>query len=231
MIFPFKRVLIWVFHLGVLLDFYIHYICIFPISIFGCRILKGTSSFNHSWPKCFCTKAAQQVFIVTPWTGAHQAPLYIRFFRQKYWSGLPCPPLCELKYIPRPCNYSVVSGGWYRMIPTNVVAGPSPPTRAPSQGTEFSGRKGKHSKTRAWTPQFSIKKKMDWWDCMLPLYITQLRNQAKPVKPLIQTLAQATQDRNWGEQKTGDVRDFPGCLGLGFCAPNTGRLGHPWSGN
>ena len=45
------------------------------------------------------------------------------------------------------------------MIPANVVAGPSTPTRVLSQGTEFSGRKGKHSKTRAWTPQFSIKKK------------------------------------------------------------------------
>jgi len=22
----------------------------------------------------------------------HQAPLYMEFFRQEYWSGLPCPP-------------------------------------------------------------------------------------------------------------------------------------------
>ena len=28
---------------------------------------------------------------VTPWTVAHQAPLSMRFFRQKYWSGLPFP--------------------------------------------------------------------------------------------------------------------------------------------
>ena len=27
----------------------------------------------------------------TPWTGAHQAPLSIRFSRQEYWSGLPFP--------------------------------------------------------------------------------------------------------------------------------------------
>ena len=25
----------------------------------------------------------------TPWTVAHQAPLYMRFPRQEYWSGLP----------------------------------------------------------------------------------------------------------------------------------------------
>ena len=29
----------------------------------------------------------------TPWTVACQAPLFMRFSRQEYWSGLPCPPL------------------------------------------------------------------------------------------------------------------------------------------
>ena len=29
----------------------------------------------------------------TPWTVALQAPLCVGFFRQEYWSGLPCPPL------------------------------------------------------------------------------------------------------------------------------------------
>ena len=33
---------------------------------------------------------------VTPWTVAHQAPLSIRFSRQEYWSGLPCPPPGDL---------------------------------------------------------------------------------------------------------------------------------------
>ena len=32
----------------------------------------------------------------TPWTVAHQAPLFMRFSRQEYWSGLPCPPSGEL---------------------------------------------------------------------------------------------------------------------------------------
>ena len=30
-------------------------------------------------------------FFATPWTAAHQAPLFMGFFRQEYWSGLPCP--------------------------------------------------------------------------------------------------------------------------------------------
>ena len=33
---------------------------------------------------------------MTPWTVARQAPLSMRFFRQEYWSGLPCPPPGDL---------------------------------------------------------------------------------------------------------------------------------------
>jgi len=32
----------------------------------------------------------------TLWTVAHQAPLFMGFFRQEYWSGLPCPPPGDL---------------------------------------------------------------------------------------------------------------------------------------
>ena len=32
----------------------------------------------------------------TPWTAVHQAPLSMRFFRQEYWSRLPCPPPGDL---------------------------------------------------------------------------------------------------------------------------------------
>ena len=32
----------------------------------------------------------------TPWTVARQAPLSVGFSRQKYWSGLPCPPPGDL---------------------------------------------------------------------------------------------------------------------------------------
>ena len=32
----------------------------------------------------------------TPWTAAHQAPLSMGFFRQEYWSRLPCPPQGDL---------------------------------------------------------------------------------------------------------------------------------------
>ena len=35
-------------------------------------------------------------FLVIPWTVALQAPLYMGFSRQEYWSGLPCSPPGDL---------------------------------------------------------------------------------------------------------------------------------------
>ena len=35
-------------------------------------------------------------FFATPWTIACQAPLFMEFSRQEYWSGLPCPPPGDL---------------------------------------------------------------------------------------------------------------------------------------
>ena len=32
----------------------------------------------------------------TLWTVARQAPLFVGFSRQEYWSGLPCPPPGDL---------------------------------------------------------------------------------------------------------------------------------------
>ena len=36
--------------------------------------------------------------LVTLWTVARQAPLSIKFSRQEYWSGLPCPPPGDLPH-------------------------------------------------------------------------------------------------------------------------------------
>ena len=30
-------------------------------------------------------------FLATPWTAAHQAPPFVGFSRQEYWSGVPLP--------------------------------------------------------------------------------------------------------------------------------------------
>ena len=44
------------------------------------------SHFSHVW------------LFATLWIVACQAPLFMGFFRQKYWSGLPCPSPGDLPY-------------------------------------------------------------------------------------------------------------------------------------
>ena len=38
-----------------------------------------------------CESLSHARLFATPWTAAHQAPLFMRFSRQGYWSGLPFP--------------------------------------------------------------------------------------------------------------------------------------------
>ena len=41
---------------------------------------------------CVCAKLPQSCpTLCNPWTVSHQAPLSMGFYRQKHWSGLPCP--------------------------------------------------------------------------------------------------------------------------------------------
>ena len=43
-----------------------------------------------------CLVIQSRATLATPWTVAHQAPLFKGFSRQAYWSGLPCPPAGDL---------------------------------------------------------------------------------------------------------------------------------------
>ena len=46
-----------------------------------------------------CARLLSHVrLFVTPWTAVHQAPLYMKFSRQEYWSELPCPLPQDLPY-------------------------------------------------------------------------------------------------------------------------------------
>ena len=45
--------------------------------------------------ECVCVLSQVQLFM-TPWTVAHQAPLFMGFLRQEYWSGLSITPPGEL---------------------------------------------------------------------------------------------------------------------------------------
>ena len=45
---------------------------------------------------CVLSRYSRIQLSATLWTVAHQVPLSMGFFRQKYWSGLPCPPPGDL---------------------------------------------------------------------------------------------------------------------------------------
>ena len=53
---------------------------------------KG-SPVTASVHACVLSRFSCVQLFVTPWTVALQVPLSMGFFRQEYWSGLPCPPL------------------------------------------------------------------------------------------------------------------------------------------
>ena len=41
---------------------------------------------------CMLSRFSCVLLFEIPWSVALQPPLSMRFFRQEYWSGLPCPP-------------------------------------------------------------------------------------------------------------------------------------------
>ena len=49
-------------------------------------------SFSNAWEWKVKVKSLSHVrLLVTPWTAAHQAPPFMGFSRQEYWSGVPLP--------------------------------------------------------------------------------------------------------------------------------------------
>ena len=56
----------------------------------------------------------------TPWIVAHQAPLFMRFFRQQYWTGLPFPSTEDLPdpgIEPGSLVFSALAGGVFTTEP------------------------------------------------------------------------------------------------------------------
>ena len=45
---------------------------------------------------CLLSHSSRVQLLATLWTVAHQAPLFMGFSRQEYWSRLPCPPPGDL---------------------------------------------------------------------------------------------------------------------------------------
>ena len=70
-------------------------------------------SFVH-YPAMHVLSRAQP--FVTPWTVAHQAPLFMEFSRQEY-SGLPFPPPGELTDPETEPVSPALAGGFFTIVP------------------------------------------------------------------------------------------------------------------
>ena len=70
---------------------------------------------------CACTQSHSHVqLFATPWTLALQALLFMRFFRQVYWSGLPFPPPGDLPNSgikPSSLASTALAGGFFSDLP------------------------------------------------------------------------------------------------------------------
>ena len=69
-----------------------------PVSLTQPALAGGFFTTSATWeaPKIVVLMFSHVQLFVTPWTVAHSAPLSTGFSRQKYWSGLPCPPPGDL---------------------------------------------------------------------------------------------------------------------------------------
>ena len=65
-------------------------------------------SFSNTWKWKVKVKLLSHVWLLaTPWTAAYQAPPFMGFSRQEYWSGVPLPSPPQTDYIlkfPADCD-------------------------------------------------------------------------------------------------------------------------------
>ena len=66
--------------------------------ILQARILEWVAiSFSNAWKWKVKVKSLSRFqLLVTPWTGAYQAPPSVGFFSQEHWSGVPLPSQLHL---------------------------------------------------------------------------------------------------------------------------------------
>ena len=58
-------------------------------------------SFSNAWKWKVKVKSFRRVrLFAIPWAAAYQAPLYMGFSRQEYWSGVPLPSLLVIAKCP-----------------------------------------------------------------------------------------------------------------------------------
>ena len=73
-------------------------------------------SFSNAWKWKGKVKSLSCVqLLATPWTAAHQAPPFMGFSRQEYWSGVPLPSPRVHRSLPKQAN-SFLEGISFSMI-------------------------------------------------------------------------------------------------------------------
>ena len=96
-----------------------------------CRNETGGKEARHNlWKNdiatCVCAHSLSRVRLFeTPWTVAHQAPLYMEFSSQEYWSGLPFPPPGDLPDRESDLRLSspALAGGFFATVPSGKPIG------------------------------------------------------------------------------------------------------------
>ena len=91
------------------------------------HLLQGQLQTHVKPPVCGC-QGASVVSRCDLWTVAWQAPLSMGFYRQEYWSGLPCPPPGDLLAPGMEPSPLMSPGAWYwqagGFFTTSVTHGP-----------------------------------------------------------------------------------------------------------
>ena len=57
----------------------------------------------------------------TLWTVTHKVPLFMRFSRQEYWSGWPCPPPGDLPNPGMEATSPALVGGFFTTEPPGML--------------------------------------------------------------------------------------------------------------
>ena len=70
---------------------------------------------SHSWWWWFSAKS--YTTLATPWTVAHQAPLFMGFSRQEYWNGVPFPSPGDLPRSGIELAFPEWAGGFFTTEP------------------------------------------------------------------------------------------------------------------
>ena len=76
----------------------------------------GFKTLVNSPIKSVLSRFSHVRLFTTLWTVALQAPLYTVFFRQEYWSALPCLPSGDLPNVgiePAPLMSPALAGGFF----------------------------------------------------------------------------------------------------------------------